>query len=791
MTHENQPGAEELAAPSSADSILAVMRFLRVVWQRRIYVFSTLVVAGLLGSLYYFTANRIYQATAQLLILQTGPDMLSPAMTGATNREALIPTYERLFGSTVVLEGAIRELLKAPPQMRVDFASVPREKWLDVLRGNLSASALRRTNVIEVSYRSQDPKAAEAVVQAAVQSYLEFMERNHKNVSAEIVQILEKERAEISKQLDQRQLDMIAVQTKVRDMGFSNKQDMVHPAVQRVMRLNESLVKVQQDRLQLEASLAAVRNAVREGADLRQHLNDIEPLIGREMLLSALGLNTQDAEARANVERRMMEDRAKIQTLLEHYGEAHPKVLEVAQSIRGAEEYLRNFQSQAEQRLAGLDDKRLGSLLLSMVEERLASLWEHEAKLSRQYAQAEEEAVQLNDRMAELRMVDHDLTRLRNLHDGLLTRINNIDIGKDQTDLRVAVVSEPKASNVPVSPRRSLVGMLCVLGGLSVGVALVYVLDVLDDRFRSPEELQEQLRVPVLAMIRQLSLPEASGLEAIQVHVAPESVESEAFRTLRTTLAFSGQDMERIAITSTEPGDGKTTVISNLAVSYAHAGKRTLLIDCDLRRPGLTKLFEMRGAGGVSEILRSDEDLAALCRQRVQPTGIDGLEIIPCGPKPSNPAELLSGPRMSDLLAWAETHYDQILVDCPPILAASDAAVVGRLTDSLILVVQPEKNHRRLVLRAVNGLAAIGVHIGGVVANRISTEKNSGYYGYGGYGYGYGYGYGEPHAADEHDSPTPQIRLADADPADEPESSGAETPAASPTERRVKPRRAA
>jgi capsular exopolysaccharide synthesis family protein len=792
MTQENQAPAEELAAPSSADSILAVMRFLRVVWQRRIYVVSTLVVAGLLGGLYYFTADRIYQATAQLLILQTGPDMLSPTMAGATNREALIPTYERLFSSTVVLEGAIIELLKAPPQMRVDFASVPREKWLDVLRTNLSASALRRTNVIEVSYRSRDPKAAEAVVQAAVQSYLQFMERNHKNVSAEIVQILEKERVEISQQLDQRQRDMITVQKKVRDMGLSGKQDVVHPAVQRVMRLNESLVKVQQDRLQLEASLAAIHSAVREGADLRQHLNDIEPLIGREMMLSALGLNTQDAEARASIERRMMEDRAKIQTLLEHYGELHPKVMEVAQSIRGAEEYLKNYQSQAEQRLSGLDDKRLGSMLVSMVEERLGGLWEHENKLSRQYAQAEEEAVQLNDRMAELRMVEHDLTRLRNLHDGLLARINNIDIGKDQTDLRVAVVSEPKASNRPVSPRLSLVGMMCLLGGLGVGVALVYVLDVLDDRFRSPEELQEQLRVPVLAMIRQLSSPQASGLEAIQVHVAPESVESEAFRTLRTTLAFSGQDMDRIAITSTEPGDGKTTVISNLAVSYAHAGKRTLLIDCDLRRPGLTKLFELRGSGGVSEILRSDQDIAALCDERVQGTGIDGLEILPCGPKPSNPAELLSGPRLSDLLAWAETHYDQILVDCPPIMAASDAAIVGRLTDSLILVVQPEKNHRRLVLRAVNGLAAIGVHIGGVVANRISTEKNSGYYGYG--GYGYGYGYGENQDGEEND-PLPsessqRLRVATEAVTDPNETAQGE-PSNKSTSGRVKPRRAA
>jgi capsular exopolysaccharide synthesis family protein len=221
--------------------------------------------------------------------------------------------------------------------------------------------------------------------------------------------------------------------------------------------------------------------------------------------------------------------------------------------------------------------------------------------------------------------------------------------------------------------------------------------------------------------------------------------------------------MERIAITSTEPGDGKTTILANLGVSYAHAGKKTLLIDCDLRRPGLTKLFDMRGVNGISDILRSDEDVGEMCTQRVQTSGIESLDIIPCGPKPPNPAELLSGSRLSDLLAWAEANYEQILIDCPPILAASDAAIVGRLTDSLILVIQPEKNHRRLVLRAVNGLAAIGLNVGGVVANRIDTEKSSSYYGYGGYGYGYGYGGLEEEEPGDDSPADPQTNVADSE----------------------------
>jgi len=208
--------------------------------------------------------------------------------------------------------------------------------------------------------------------------------------------------------------------------------------------------------------------------------------------------------------------------------------------------------------------------------------------------------------------------------------------------------------------------MLCLMSGLGIGMAIVYVLDLLDDRFRSPEELKDQAGVPLLAMIRRLSGSAEDGLNSLHVYASPSSVETEAFRTLRTTLAFAGQEMQRVGITSSEPSDGKTTVIANLAVSYAQAGRRTLLIDADMRKPGLSKLFKMRGSGGLSDVLRSDKAIPELCQQRIQSAGIEELDILPCGPKPPDPAELLTGSRFSDLLAWAETQYDQVLVDCRP-----------------------------------------------------------------------------------------------------------------------------
>jgi capsular exopolysaccharide synthesis family protein len=304
----------------------------------------------------------------------------------------------------------------------------------------------------------------------------------------------------------------------------------------------------------------------------------------------------------------------------------------------------------------------------------------------------------------------------------------------------------------PVSPKLSLVGAVCLAGGLLAGLCLVFALDALDDRFRSPDELRLQLGAPVLAMIRRMEGLATSGLEALQVHASPQDVASEAFRTLRTTLAFSGEQTQRLVISSAEPGDGKTTVLANLAASYAQAGKRTLLIDADMRRPGLTALLEMRGQGGLSDVLRDSATVVDAARQRIQTIALPGLEVLPSGPRPSNPAELLASERFCDLLAWAETTYDQVLVDAPPVLAASDAAIIARLVDGVVLVVRPDKNQRRPVVRAAESFSALGARLLGVVINRLTTGKDEGYYGYN-YGVGYGYGYGAEYGYDADDEP--------------------------------------
>ena len=211
-------------------------------------------------------------------------------------------------------------------------------------------------------------------------------------------------------------------------------------------------------------------------------------------------------------------------------------------------------------------------MLVELVNEQLQQTWMHEQALRREFETAEQEAMQLASQWEAIRILEKEEERLRDLDATLQTRLDNIDIKTNQSDVRVAIVSDAVAKNKPVSPRPLWVAFMCCAAGMGAGIGIIYVMDVLDDRFRSPEELRDQLGAPVLAIIRQLPETDGQGADALHVHVAPDSIESEAFRTLRTTIAFSGGDLDCLAISSSEPSDGKTTVISNLGVAAADTG---------------------------------------------------------------------------------------------------------------------------------------------------------------------------------------------------------------------------
>ena len=747
MTQDATPSVEATAGQATAHVVHSLYTFLRVVRYRKGTVLAVMGLFLALGLAYFATATRYYGSSAQLLVVDTSTNSgVTRGRAPEDVKRSMMATYVNLLVSQRVVADAIEHLDKK--YLEDDLEGVPRGKWVKTLQKNLSASSVRGTNILEVRYRSRKPKSAAAVVAAVVDAYLKFMNEMHSNAASNAVQVLHSERIKLQKSLAEAERQHIQVSRQNRNMGLGQNHTEVHPAVRRALTMSDVWIKLRAERIKVASALDALQYAIRIGDDIQQHVLAIEATVGRQVMMASLGMDQRDALFLATLQAKLLEDRAKLRTKLKVVGINHPEADELHERIAETESFLLTHREKARRDLEQLADKELGPLLVNMLQQQFAQVSDHEQRVWIDFRRAQDFAVDFTANLFRLKSIDNKIDFYNTSLDQLIQQLARISQEGDYGGITTARTQYPKVDGNPVWPKLPFIGFVSLFGGLVAGCGIVYVMDVLDDRFRSPEEMQNQLRVPVLAIVRRLETTALTGLDALQVHAAPNTAESEAFRTLRTTLAFNSQETSRMVISSPEPGDGKTTVLANLAVTYAQAGKKVLLIDADLRRPGLTKLLGLRGPVGLSSLLRAEEPLETMAAKSIAASGIEGLDVLASGPRPTNPAELLSGQRFSELLAWAETIYDQVLIDSPPALAASDAAVIGRIVDGVLLVVQPEKNQRRLVMRAADSFMSMGIDLIGVIINRASGEKDGDFYGYGRYGYGYSYG-GEVDEVDE------------------------------------------
>ncbi|MDG2291052.1 MAG: polysaccharide biosynthesis tyrosine autokinase, partial [Phycisphaerales bacterium] len=442
----------------------------------------------------------------------------------------------------------------------------------------------------------------------------------------------------------------------------------------------------------------------------------------------------------AEIESELNKVDSQLQTLGRHLGTRHPKIVSLTTVKRNVQQRLTAAQQSNKNRFAGgFYDPQIAQWMVNLVTNELNQAIQHEHLISQEYDLAKKAALDLNDQLAEVQMATRDLESLQRRHTYLLNQLNDIDIGQVNSSFRVTHLNRPLLPTSPVSPvLAQMLAISCLLGSICA-FGTIFVIDLIDDRLRTPDDVQNQLALPILGVIRPLPEDELDD-HRIYVHGHPLSVQTECFRTIRTAISLSGSDSRCIAITSSEQSEGKTTLTSNLAATFAQTGSRTLLIDADMRRPGLSKMLDIRGNGGLSEILRANEDVPEMCRERIVATEVDGLDVLPCGPRMMNAGVLLSMPSLAAILDWAVSEYDQVMVDCPPTLPVSDAAIVGNYVDGIVFLLNPEQTHRRSALRAVEQLRSVGMNLLGVVTN-TSSEAHDGAYGYG-YGYGQEYSYG-------------------------------------------------
>jgi len=352
----------------------------------------------------------------------------------------------------------------------------------------------------------------------------------------------------------------------------------------------------------------------------------------------------------------------------------------------------------------------------------------------------EEVANALNTKAAGLAQLESEVKRAEDLNDSLTKRIKelNVDASAETKSLNISVEEVAKPEEKPSSPDKPRTMALALAMGLLLGLAGAFGREWTDGRLRGADEVSAALGLPVLGVVPQMAGKASISERGQSVRIQPMSETAEAYRTIRTAVFFAapGEDMKTILVTSPSPGDGKTTSASNLAIALAQAGHRTLLLDADFRKPSQHKIFQVEHKVGLSNVIAGQVKL----REAVRQTETAGLYVLPCGPVPPNPSEILNGKRFAQVMEVLCNAFDKIVLDSPPVMPVTDARILAASADLTILVLRSDKSTHRLSRHARDGLLSVGANLLGVVVNGMSKRKREGYYGY---GYGGYYGRGE------------------------------------------------
>jgi capsular exopolysaccharide synthesis family protein len=388
--------------------------------------------------------------------------------------------------------------------------------------------------------------------------------------------------------------------------------------------------------------------------------------------------------------------------------------------------------------------------LLTNLNTRYQQALEREQSLRKAFEQQRAQTLSQNEAAINYRIIQQEIETNKSLLNGLLQGAKENDVVLAGKPNNISIVDYALTPDTPVGPNRTRTVIAAFFLSIGLGLGLALFFEYLDDTVHSTEEVERVLHLPALAVIpsvgsaaRRRVLPGISKTTALQKHgngngngnsellmnVDSRSPLAEAYRHLRTSVLLStaGRAPKSLLVTSSLPGEGKTTTAVNTAISLAQTGASVVIIDADMRRPRLQSIFDMRGQEGLSSILSSDvseHDMLSMVRQDEE----SGLSVLTSGPIPPNPAELLGSDQMRRLITTLQAHYTHVVVDSPPVSSFTDGVLISTMVDGVLLVVHGGKSSRHIVRRSKQLLSDVGAKIFGVVLNNVNLQSHDYYY---------------------------------------------------------------
>lgn len=730
--------------------------YIRVVLQYKWLIF--LIFTVIMSATVYYTvkAEKIYQSSARILLEESKNAQDFMMFASDVTSKTINNTTQILRSKPVILTAL--ELLKRDP----NFENMPlakAESPAGALLKMLSIETMRESDVLILSCESTSPYESAAAVNAIAGALKRENQDYARQELTNIRRFLDEQLTNITTRLENSEEDLRSF--KLRE------------GISQLSAETEELIKQSAD---LEASL---KSAITEYEIGKRRLAKLKNQLGQQDSLlvnvNAILVSPLLEELRREVvekEARMANFLAKAQ-----YSANHPEIISLNKELQNAKTKLNDaIRRITSVKMGSTDPLKYRGELISKI-----AINEVEVNVAEQKVKSLQKGVEeynlkltiLPDTEIELARYERAFRINAKIHSLLVEKFEDAKIAEQAKMGNIRIIDEAVAPEKPIKPKKKLNIVIGFVFGLAFGVGTALLLHTLDTRIKTMEDIEKIVKLPVLGTIPHIKLANAEvndmereiaegdpekrqELKKIYAQISgrlisaysPKSPVAESYRTLRTNILSAQKNTntpEIILISSSGPKEGKSTTTANLAITLAQMRSKTVLIDVDLRRPMIHNIFQLERDNGMSEYLMSDIDYPI--SRMAKKTSVDNLDVITSGIVPPNPSELISSKRMAGLLEKLKEHYDYIIIDSPPIIAVTDALILAKKVDQVLLVIRNKITESEAIKRTKIMVQNVGITINGIVVNGIQNRK---FYkgGYSYYNYYYYY-YSDKDAAKE------------------------------------------
>ncbi len=681
-----------------------------------VVAFTAVVVTGAI--IYTNRLPRVYEATASVQIEPRMPDLLGQGADifvanagGGAGADYYKQQRQVLSSYTVVQQTIDQSQLQIKLLSDSQRANKSAEEILDIATRKLQAALAVKypdnDRIMYVIVRDEDPKLAAEIANDHVTTYIDYTKNllslSSKSASSALSQEFETEEANLQKAESkiyafQKDNDLLAV-------SLEDRQNLVSA---NITMFTQKQNEARAHRIEIDAKLALMRRAAANPADLVN-----SPIL-------TMGESTSFDALRASYY-------TETDTFTQLKQEFGPKSIEYQKEKLKVDDLFQILQGEALRIIGGVSEQ-----------DKAAA--ETERALGLEVERYKKDAFELGPKIVQYNELQRDKKSIEDRYTILRNRLSASEMTgrmNTNTDSSYAKKLDPAlVPTIPVSPDVRINAMIAGALALVVALGLLILIVFMDRSIKSTADAQQAAGVPVLGVIPMVATSDLPSNDDrardLYVHEHPTSSIAECCRSLRTNVLFSGADrkLKTLVVSSASPREGKTTSVIYLGTTMAQSGQRVLLIDSDMRRPRLHQSTGVTRTTGLSNLIMGDDNY----EEHIKTTAIPNLWVLPCGPTPPNPAELLMTKRFQHVLAELESRFDLVILDSPPLQPVTDAVVLAKECDGAILVVRAGKTLRDEIKRSARQMRAVGGSIIGVIVNEFDAKSRDAYY-YNYYGY--------------------------------------------------------